>query len=67
MMHLVLATTEASGGILNAVQDAWNQPAVRPVLIIAALCGLVLGCVLVPLCRRVWLAIKPRETMRSRD
>lgn len=67
MTELLLSTTNGLDGVWSEMLRMWSDPSLRPALIAAAVMGLVLGCLLVPLCRRVWLAIKPRGTTRTRD
>lgn len=54
------------GGLWDVVADSWADPNLRPVIIGAVAVGLVAGCVLVPLSRRLWLSIKPRNANTNR-
>lgn len=67
MMNQFLATAASGQGVMDAMLESWSDPALRPALFAAAMLGLILGCLLIPLGRRVWLAIKPRSTTRTRD
>lgn len=48
----------AIGGFWATAESLWSEPGTRGVLAATVLMGVVLGCALVPVCRRVWLAIK---------